>query len=114
MVIGLVLLLLLLFLLLFHQAVLRNFSIITRHPWGTEDFAQDINTFDTVKDTTTIPNIVHFVHLVRAENPVIEFSFHQFIAVYSAWHYLQPEALYIHTNIEEALIKKALSNSANA
>jgi len=111
MIIGLVLLL---FLLLLHQAILRNFSLVTRHPWETEDSTQDIKTTDSVKDTTVIPNIVHFVHLVRAENPVIEFSFQQFIAVYSAWHYLQPEALYIHTNIEEALIKKTLSNSANA
>jgi len=72
MIIGLVLLL---FLLLLHQAILRNFSLVTRHPWETEDSTQDIKTTDSVKDTTVIPNIVHFVHLVRAENPVIEFSF---------------------------------------
>jgi len=110
---GLILLLLLLFLLLLHQAVLRN-STFTHHPWGTEDSTEDIKTIDTVKDTTTIPNIVHFVHLVRADNPVIEFSFPQFIAIYSAWHYVQPEALYIHTNIEEALIRETLNNSASA
>lgn len=59
-----------------------------------------------------IPNIVHFVHLVdRSPDPVFEFPFRQFIAIYSAWHYLQPENIYIHTNVEQHKIDDALKKT---
>ena len=62
----------------------------------------------------TIPNIVHFVHLVpSSSDPTFEFEFRQFIAIYSAWHYLQPETIYVHTNIKEQLINEALSRATS-
>ncbi|KAL2038813.1 hypothetical protein N7G274_008571 [Stereocaulon virgatum] len=59
-----------------------------------------------------IPNIVHFVHLVKL-NPTggvshMDFQFRQFLSVYSAWYYLRPESIYIHTNVDESLIKETL------
>ena len=71
-----------------------------------------VPTFKTEK----IPNIVHFVHLLepnKTSNPVLEFPFRQFVAIYSAWYYLQPQAIYIHTNIEDRLIEQALIRSTN-
>ena len=62
---------------------------------------------------TEIPNIVHFVHLVHdpSSNPTFEFPFRQFIAIYSAWYYLQPKTIYIHTNVERHLIDETLKRS---
>ena len=62
---------------------------------------------------TTIPNIVHFVHMIRGsdEEPVFEIAFRQFIAIYSAQYYLNPGTIYIHTNIEERLIEAAINAS---
>lgn len=72
------------------------------------------HTGDTYRNIAPIPNAVHFIHLIKpTESPAFEFPFRQFIAIYSAWHYLQPEVIYIHTNIEEHLIGKALRNATN-
>ena len=67
---------------------------------------------DPFKDTGTIPNIVHFVHLVEGD-AVFDFPFRQFVAIYSAWHYLHPETIYIHTNVEKHLIEEAVKNTTN-
>jgi hypothetical protein len=56
-----------------------------------------------------IPNIVHFVHIVHthATNNPLEFDFHQFIAIYSAYYYLRPDTIYIHTNTDPKVVKRA-------
>lgn len=103
------------FLLLWsYQVLLRNFSTKIPSSWRTEASIQPTEPTDAVADLAIIPNIVHFVHLVSAEHPFVDFAFRQFIAVYSAWHYLQPDIIYIHTNMEEALINETLSNSTNS
>lgn len=80
-------------------------SLGNKHLGGIEDSGRVIS---------TIPNIVHFVHLVNpSEDPVFEFPFRQFIAIYSAWHYLQPDLIYIHTNVEKHLIETTLKNTTN-
>lgn len=64
-----------------------------------------------ITQAPTIPNIVHFVHLMRGSDkePTLEFPFRQFIAIYSAQYYLNPETIYIHTNIENHLVEAALN-----
>ena len=65
-------------------------------------------------DSAAIPNIVHFVHLVdNSPHPVFDFPFRQFVAIYSAWYYLRPTNIYIHTNVEEHLIEEALKDTKN-
>lgn len=66
---------------------------------------------NTFGRAATIPNIVHFVYLVPSTNLVLDFEFRQFVAIYSAWLYLQPEDLYIHTNVVD--IEETLRKSTN-
>ena len=62
-----------------------------------------------------IPNIVHFVHLLKLDtNQTFDFPFRQFISIYSAHHYLQPEHIYIHTNVPEHQIEARIRNSSSA
>ena len=66
-----------------------------------------------LKERAAIPNIVHFVHLVTpSPDPQFDFPFHQFIAIYSAYYYLHPETIYIHTNVEGNLIENIVSNTS--
>ena len=59
-----------------------------------------------------IPNIVHFVHLLKLDtNQTFDFPFRQFIAIYSAHYYLQPDAIYIHTNVPEYQIERRIKES---
>lgn len=53
------------------------------------------------RKTPSIPNIIHFVRLVDKpkEYDTLNFTFRQFVAVYSAHYYMQPETIYIHINI---------------
>lgn len=60
----------------------------------------------------TIPNIVHFVHLVpEYEHSELHFSFAQFIAVYSALYYLKPDKIYIHTNSDKQILDTAKNST---
>ena len=57
---------------------------------------------DSFRKMEQIPNIVHFVHLLKLDtNQTFDFPFRQLISIYSAQHYLQLEILYIHTNVPE-------------
>ena len=67
-----------------------------------------------MKEIAAIPNIVYFVRLVDSDHaPAFDFSFHQFVAIYSAHFRLQPETVYIHTNVEDHVVKKILENTTN-
>jgi len=75
----------------------------------------------TDDSTDDIPNIVHFVHLVQPESkewpdykPGLKFPLRQFIAIYSASYYLQPEIIYIHTNLKESMIGNAINNTQDS
>ena len=73
-------------------------------------YTNPITRFQT--SPTTIPNIVHFVHLVGSEQTTtLELPFRQFIAIYSAWYYLKPENIFIHTDIEDDLIEYKIKNT---
>ena len=61
-----------------------------------------------------IPNIVHFVHLLKFDtSQTFDFPFRQFISIYSAHHHLQPEILYIHTNVPEHQIEERIKSSTS-
>jgi Glycosyltransferase sugar-binding region containing DXD motif len=63
-----------------------------------------------------IPNIIHYVHILpppdKSQKQTIEFKFSNFISVYSAYLYTNPDAIYIHTNGGEDLVQQA-KNSSN-
>ena len=93
--------------LLYHYAFLGS-SGSTSFPIVTHEDSK------TSTDLTSIPNIVHFIHLVHpSSTPAFEFPFRQFIAIYSAWLFLNPETIYIHTNVEEHLIEEALNRTVS-
>ena len=74
-----------------------------------------LNVNHTSQSVPPIPNIVHFVHLVKS-SPTggashLEFPFRQFLSVYSAYYYLSPEIRYIHTNIDKSLIEETLKEA---
>src|SRR5271156_5949439 len=60
-----------------------------------------------------IPNIVHFIQLVPeaaesgGEIPALTFTLSHFIALYSAYHYVKPQTIYIHTNADDDIIEAA-------
>ena len=59
-----------------------------------------------------IPNIIHFVRLVDepSKDSTLHFTFRLFVAIYSAHYYMQPETIYIHTNVPEHLILPSNTN----
>ena len=67
----------------------------------------------SLQETPLIPNTIHFVHLVDEpnKNKPLNFTFHQFVAIYSAHYYMQPDTIYIHINVPEHLILTNLTNS---
>lgn len=89
---------------------LRKFSCLT----PTQP-AQPPQTKHHQEPPTPIPNIVHFVHLVNpSEKPILLFPLRQFIAIYSASHYLHPTTIYIHTNLKQSLLQAAINTSADS
>ena len=98
-------------LLLLHQLLPIGFTAKSLHIPSLKDSAEKCL---TTLETPRIPNIVHFVHLVKpSPNPSFEFPFRQFTAIYSAWHYLRPDVIYIHTNVEEHLIEETVKRTTN-
>ena len=63
----------------------------------------------TIKDESrpTIPNIVHYVHLMREPVGNIHFELKHFISIYSARLYPKPDAIYIHTDATDEAIALA-------
>ncbi|KAI3390249.1 hypothetical protein diail_11040, partial [Diaporthe ilicicola] len=45
-----------------------------------------------------IPPVVHFVQLKKDEASSLHFSFESFLALYAAYHFVQPSIIYIHTD----------------
>jgi hypothetical protein len=65
-----------------------------------------------------IPNIVHYVHIIPPSSPdivgehaSIEFEFRHFISIYSAYLYVQPKKIYIHTNAAAHIVQQARQSS---
>ncbi|KAL6252986.1 hypothetical protein RBB50_000705 [Rhinocladiella similis] len=56
-----------------------------------------------------IPNIVHYVQLLPHTKPQIRFSFKQFLAIYGASVHLNPDKIYIHTNVNASTIARLQS-----
>ncbi|CAI0650790.1 unnamed protein product [Colletotrichum noveboracense] len=59
-----------------------------------------------------IPNQVHFVWALYDIDSELEFAFEQYLSMYSAWFYLKPHTIYLHTNAKEAQIDRARNGSS--
>lgn len=60
----------------------------------------------------SIPNIVHLVHLKYGEGAELKFSFQFFLCVYSAYLYIQPSTIFIHTDFNATEIEEATQNGS--
>lgn len=57
---------------------------------------------------------MHFVHPTELDGPpILDLTFRMFVAMYSAYYYVKPDTLYIHTNIEDHLIEAAINKDRN-
>lgn len=55
--------------------------------------------WNVVEEENVVPNIVHFIYLSSNETSELNLNFRDFIAVYSAYFHLNPEIIFIHTNL---------------
>jgi hypothetical protein len=55
----------------------------------------------------TIPNIVHYVHLMSGPKGTIQFELKHFISIYSASLYFNPDVIYIHTDAPDHEVERA-------
>ncbi|KAK9357549.1 hypothetical protein V1504DRAFT_464190 [Lipomyces starkeyi] len=58
----------------------------------------------------TIPNIVHYVHLISEPQGKIRFELKHFISIYSASLYFSPDVIYIHTDATDYEVERAKSS----
>ncbi|KAK9326676.1 hypothetical protein V1520DRAFT_366067 [Lipomyces starkeyi] len=58
----------------------------------------------------TIPNIVHYVHLMSDPQGTIQFGLKHFISIYSASLYFDPDVIYIHTDAPDDEVERARSS----
>ena len=87
-----------------------SLATVKKHTRGIQKSAE--HHFTDFGHTTEVPNIVHFVHLLKLDtDQTFDFPFRQFIAIYSAHYHLQPDAIYIHTNIPEHQIEQKIKES---
>lgn len=54
-----------------------------------------------------IPNIVHYVWVLRNPDGVLEFEFKHFVSIYSTSLYLRPQKIYLHTNAPPSAVSAA-------
>lgn len=53
-----------------------------------------------------IPNIANFVYVKGEPGEDIRFRYKEFLSIYSAWFHWRPEAIYLHTNVNETVLKR--------
>jgi hypothetical protein len=85
------------------------------HPTSRSTVADFVS--PTIRETLVaeIPNIIHYVHILPAakdgKSSTIEFKFRHFLSVYSAYLYVRPDVIYIHTNAGPDIIQQAKESS---
>lgn len=62
---------------------------------------------------TEIPPVVHFVQLRKDEASELHFAFEAFLALYAAYHFIQPSAIYIHTDFSHEDVASAAAHGSS-
>lgn len=60
-----------------------------------------------------IPSVVHFVQLKKDEASSLHFSFESFLGLYSAYLFVQPSVIYIHTDYTPQEVAHAAANGSS-
>ncbi|KAI5455844.1 glycosyl transferase [Mariannaea sp. PMI_226] len=55
----------------------------------------------------SIPNVAHYVYIIKDPSCELVFNFSDALSVYAAWHFWHPDAIYLHTNAPEESINRA-------
>lgn len=71
------------------------------------------STPSTADRTTTIPRIVHLVQLKWTENTELHFSFQSFLCLYSAYYFIKPTTIFIHTDHTPESIGHAIDHGSS-
>lgn len=86
-----------------HQVLARSFPSIKALSFPrtfTKSAQHELHDVEsTYSDVAPIPNIIHFVHFMLDSEETFDLRFREFVAIYSAHYYMQPEIIYIHTNV---------------
>lgn len=67
----------------------------------------------TTDRATTIPRIVHLVQLKAAENAELHFSFQSFLCLYSAYYFIKPTTIFIHTDHTPESVGHAIDHGSS-
>lgn len=72
------------------------------------------STLDSHRATRTeIPPVVHFVQLRKDEVSELHFAFEAFLALYAAYRFIQPSAIYIHTDFSREDVASATEHGSS-
>lgn len=72
----------------------------------------DLLSLTAAQRQESIPNIVHLVQLKISPDAELKFSFQFFLCVYSAYLYVKPTTIFIHTDFNETEIADAAANGS--
>lgn len=61
----------------------------------------------SMAEKSAIPNLAHFVHVVADPEGKINFRFSDFLSVFSALHFWQPDEILLHTNAGDTMLDAA-------
>ncbi|KAH8751292.1 hypothetical protein F5883DRAFT_720183 [Diaporthe sp. PMI_573] len=75
-----------------------SFFTLTYHYSTPSNLASRCHNYPNSAQRACIPPIVHFVQLKKDESSSLHFSFESFLALYSAYLFVRPSVIYIHTD----------------
>lgn len=83
------------------------------HNFAPADSVSRCHRYLTSGEGSCIPPVVHFVQLKKDESSSLHFSFESFLALYSAYLFIQPSVIYIHTDYSPQDIANAAQNGSS-
>ncbi|POS74040.1 hypothetical protein DHEL01_v207567 [Diaporthe helianthi] len=75
-----------------------SFFTLTHHYFTPSNSLSRCHRYPNSGQRACIPPIVHFVQLKKDEYSSLHFSFESFLALYSAYLFIRPSVIYIHTD----------------
>ncbi|KAK1760275.1 hypothetical protein QBC47DRAFT_290561 [Echria macrotheca] len=74
---------------------------------GDENFAKPLPPLSCPPQREAIPNIVHYVYILKENVTDFHFEFKHFLSVYASHLHLQPDTIYLHTNAPTDALERA-------
>lgn len=83
------------------------------HNFAPSDSVSRCHRYLTSGQGSCIPPVVHFVQLRKDESSSFHFTFESFLAIYSAYLFIQPSVIYIHTDYSPQEVVSAAQNGSS-